>query len=103
MQAKPNVPASPAYSIVHLARATLEQSLLQRIATGDEAAVDNCVDRYSNLIWSLALRMLPTAADAEDAVQEIFVEVWKNADRFDPEVGAEKTYILMLARRRLID
>ena len=89
--------------ILDLKRATLEASLLQQIATGDEAAVDKCVDRYSNLIWSLALRMLPTTTDAEDAVQEIFVEVWKNAGRFKPEHGTEKTFILMLARRRLID
>ena len=83
--------------------ANLEASLLKQIASGDNAAVDACVDRYSNLIWSLAVRMLPTAADAEDAVQEIFVEVWKNADRFDPERGTEKTFILMITRRRLID
>jgi RNA polymerase sigma-70 factor (ECF subfamily) len=47
--------------------------------------------------------MCPRHEDAEDAVQEIFVEIWRNAERFDPDVASEATYITMIARRRLID
>lgn len=54
-------------------------------------------------MWSLARRMLRNSDDAEDAVQEIFVDVWRNADRFDETKASETTFIAMLARRRLID
>jgi len=47
--------------------------------------------------------MLRNSDDAEDAVQEIFVDVWKNAGRFDPSQASETTFIAMIARRRLID
>jgi len=65
--------------------------------------VAQCVERYSGLVWSLARRFIAVEADAEDAVQEIFVEVWNTAARFDPSKSAEATYISMIARRRLID
>ena len=54
-------------------------------------------------MWSLACRFLPNEADAEEAVQEIFLELWEKADRFDPDVAAEATFVSMIARRRLID
>lgn len=47
--------------------------------------------------------MLGNSADAEDAVQEIFVELWRNAEKFDPKLSSESTYITMVTRRRLID
>lgn len=81
----------------------LDQPLLQRIASGDKAAVQQCIERYTGLVWSLTRRMSLNTADAEDAVQEIFVEIWRNAYRFDPAVASETTFIAMIARRRLID
>jgi RNA polymerase sigma-70 factor (ECF subfamily) len=47
--------------------------------------------------------LCPRHEDAEDAVQQIFVDVWRNAVKFDPEIASEATYITMIARRRLID
>jgi len=78
-------------------------SLLQRIARGDQAAVAGCINQYSDLIWSLARRYLGMDADAEDAVQEIFIELWSNAGRFNPEFGSEVTFVSTISRRRLID
>lgn len=63
--------------------------------------MQECIDRYGGLVWSLARRMTP--AMAEDAVQEILIDLWKSADRFDPAKASEKTFIAMVARRRLID
>lgn len=62
-----------------------------------------CIDRYGGLVWSLARRFAAGDADAEDAVQEIFVNIWRSADRFDPGVASETTFVAMIARRRLID
>ncbi len=81
----------------------MQVPLLTRIANGDTGAVDECIDRYGGLVWSLARRLSSSIADAEDAVQEIFVDLWKNADRFRDELAGEATFVAMLARRRLID
>ncbi len=81
----------------------MTESVLPRIASGDPAAVPDCIARYGGLVWSLARRFLGNPADAEDAVQDVFIELWKNAARYDPARSSEPTYITMIARRRLID
>jgi len=84
-------------------RLVLEDSLLTRIANGDQSAVPECISRYGGLIWTLARRRLASREDAEDVVQEIFVDLWRSADRFDPLVAEEITFVAMIARRRVID
>ena len=84
-------------------RLVLEHSLLTRIADGDQSAVPECISRYGGLIWTLARRRLASREDAEDVVQEIFVDLWRSADRFDPLVAEEITFVAMIARRRVID
>lgn len=81
----------------------MTQAILQRIANGDAAAVRDCLDKYGGLVWSIARKMLRNSDEAEDAVQEIFIDVWKNAERFDESRSSETTFIAMIARRRLID
>ena len=78
-------------------------SILERVAQGDPSAPAECIDRFSGLVWSLARRLCASASDAEDAVQEIFIDVWKSAARFDPSIASETTFVAMIARRRLID
>jgi len=82
---------------------TTDISLLERIADGDRAAVALCIDRYSGLVWSLARRFIRNEADAEEAVQDVFMELWTTAKRFDAEKAAEPTWVSLVARRRLID
>lgn len=79
------------------------KSVLERISSGDRTAVQDCLERYGALVWSLARRLTPDRNDAEDAVQEIFIDLWKSAGRFDPAQSSEMTFIAMIARRRLID
>lgn len=62
-----------------------------------------CIDRYGGLVWSLARRFSSSDSDAEDAVQDIFLNVWRSAGRFDPTLASEATFVAMIARRRLID
>ena len=81
----------------------LSPSILQRIASGDAAAVRDCIDEYGALVWSLARRLTRTPSDAEDATQEIFLDIWRSAGRFDATQGSVKVFIAMIARRRLID
>jgi RNA polymerase sigma-70 factor (ECF subfamily) len=77
--------------------------LLERIAAGDAGAVKECMSAYGNLVWALARRLSASAADAEDATQEIFLEIWKSAGRYDANVASEAVFITTIARRRLID
>ena len=84
-------------------RLVLEDSLLTRIADGDQSAVPECISRYGGLVWALARRRLASREDAEDVVQEIFVDLWRSANRFDPLVAEEITFVAMIARRRVID
>lgn len=77
--------------------------ILMRVAAGDPDAVQECIDRYGGLVWSLARRLCAKTPEAEDMVQEIFIELWKSASRYDPSRASEATFIATIARRRLID
>jgi RNA polymerase sigma-70 factor (ECF subfamily) len=79
------------------------EPLLPLVAAGDRLAVSRCIRRYGPLVWSIARRLSPTSEDAEDAVQEIFLDVWRYAGRFDAARGSEKVFVTLLARRTLID
>jgi len=79
------------------------KTLFERIAAGDSTAVRECMDSYGSLVWSLARRFTSSAADAEDATQEIFLDIWKSASRYDASMGKESTFVATIARRRLID
>lgn len=79
------------------------EPLLARVAAGDQEAVRSCLDRFGNLVWSLARRFTSNQADAEDAVQQIFIDLWSSAARYDSDKASETTFVAMLARRRLID
>lgn len=80
-----------------------EPSVLQRMADGDRGAVKDCIDRYGKLVWSVVCRFCPVPGDREDAVQEIFLEVWRSAGRYRTKIASEGTFITMIARRRMID
>jgi RNA polymerase sigma-70 factor (ECF subfamily) len=79
------------------------KTILERIAAGDPAAVQECIATYGNLIWSIARRFLRADADAEDAVQDIFIDLWSSASRFDARIATEVAFVSTIARRRLID
>jgi RNA polymerase sigma-70 factor (ECF subfamily) len=81
----------------------MSESILERVARGDAQAVRQCIDEFGGLVWAIARRMTRSRADAEDAVQEIFVDVWRSAGRYDAAQGSEKVFVTTIARRRLID
>ena len=81
----------------------IEDSILFSLAREETGAFEKLVDQYGNLIWSIARRYLSNQTEAEDAVQEVFIAIWKSAERFDPTKASEVTFVSMIARRRLID
>lgn len=80
----------------------MTSNLLTRVAAGDGGAVRECIARYGGLVWSLT-RRLSAPSEAEDAVQEVFLDLWRSAARFDPSLSSEVAFVAMIARRRLID
>jgi RNA polymerase sigma-70 factor (ECF subfamily) len=90
-------------SATHGALSGSQQTLLSQVAAGDPAAVRECISEYGPLVWSIARRFAPSAGDAEDAVQEIFLELWKHAGRYDPALGSEAAFVTVVARRRMIE
>ncbi len=80
-----------------------DSTLLKRIAANDKIAAQELVHLYGNFVYSLAKKFTYTHEDAEDAVQEIFLEIWKHAGRFDPQKSSEIGFIALIAKRKLID
>jgi RNA polymerase sigma factor (sigma-70 family) len=98
---RPSSPVSPMES--QPANRPMPDPILPRIAAGDATAVSECLARYGGLVWGLARRFLGNSADADDATQDVFVQLWKSASRYDPTQAAEATFVTLIARRRLID
>lgn len=80
-----------------------DSDILYRIANDDTTAVAQCLDVYGGLIWALARKYCHSREDAEDAVQEVFIDIWRYAGRFDAAKSPEISFIMLIARRRLID
>ena len=77
--------------------------LMKAVAGGDEAAANKLYDRFGGLVFKSSRQTLPTRAEAEDAVQEVFVRLWKTADRYDPNRAKLVTWVMLITRRHLID
>lgn len=76
---------------------------IHRIAAGDQQAMGRLYDESCGLVYSLALRILGDAADAEETTMDVYVQVWRNASTFDPGRGSAASWLLTLARSRAID
>lgn len=98
-----NLTAGFVISFVDRGNIRVIPSILQQVAANDQSAMDECLNRYGGLVWALVKRRCPLQADAEDVVQEVFMDIWKNAHRYDPSIAEEPTFIAMITRRRLID
>ncbi|MEM6393112.1 MAG: sigma-70 family RNA polymerase sigma factor [Planctomycetota bacterium] len=79
------------------------RSPIQQVADGDPNGVSRCLEAYGGLVWTLASRWLGPSADAEDLVQDVFIELWRVAERYDPTKSSEATFVTLITRRRLID
>ena len=78
-------------------------SILARIAAGEDGSFELLIEKYGNLVWSIGKKFLYRQSDVEDAVQEVFIAIWKSADKFDANKAKEITFVSMIARRRFID
>lgn len=83
--------------------AARDLALMRRVAANDEGAVAELYDRFASLVYRMAFQATPARAEAEDAVQEIFVRLWRTAGRYDPSRAALVTWVMLISRRHLVD
>jgi RNA polymerase sigma-70 factor (ECF subfamily) len=77
--------------------------LLVRIAQGDRDAFARLYDLLSSRVFGLILRVLVDRSQSEEVLQEVFLEVWQSADRFAPNKGQGRSWVLTMAHRRAVD
>lgn len=81
----------------------IDWELMQRVASADEAAIEELYARFGGLVYQSARQVLRSRAETEDAVQEVFVRLWQTSDRFDPSRAKLVTWVMLITRRHLID
>ena len=82
--------------------AQMDADLLGKVQRGDELAMAALYDRYSGLVYAEASRILRDKGAAEEILQDIFYQVWRTAEKFDPERGSLPGWLVVVARNRSI-
>jgi len=82
---------------------TKDAALVLRLRAGDESAMEQLYDRYSGIVYSVALRVLNDTGAAEDVLQEVFLQLWRNPGVFDSGRGSLGAWLAVIARNRAID
>ena len=80
-----------------------DQELLVRIAAGEKDALESIYERYSSAVYSLARYMLRSEAVAEEATQDVFLNIWLKASSYSSSRGQPKTWIMSVAHHKIID
>ncbi len=83
--------------------ATSDLALITAIRSGDQGAMAALYDRYSSIVYSVALRVLQDTGAAEDVLQEIFMQLWRNPGAFDASRGNLAAWLAVIARHRAVD
>lgn len=87
----------------HNARAAEDRALVARLAEGDQAALSALYDRYSSMLLALAIRVVGDHAEAEEVLQEVLLQAWRQAERYNPDRSSVSTWLVMMTRSRAID
>src|SRR5580698_10859849 len=82
---------------------TPDPALLTAIRSGDQDAMAEVYDRYSSVVYAVALRVLQDAGAAEDVLQDVFLQLWRNPDAFDASRGSLAAWLAVISRHRSID
>lgn len=77
--------------------------LIKRVAEGDQSAFAMLFDRLASPLYSLAYKMLGDTSEAQDAIQDVFVQIWRRASNYDSNQSSVFTWAILLTRGRVID
>lgn len=99
----PSTPAPRSFDRTAEGSNMQDLALLSAIQSGSQDAMAAFFDRYSKMVYSVALRVLNDAGEAEDVMQEIFVQVWQNPQAYDSGRGSLGGWLVVVARNRAID
>ncbi|UIK90639.1 ECF RNA polymerase sigma factor SigK [Arthrobacter polaris] len=80
-----------------------EEELIRLVALGDEAAFERLYDAVSSRVFGLVRRVVRDPAQSQEVTQEIFLDIWEQASRFDPARGKAMSWILVIAHRKAVD
>ncbi len=83
--------------------AVTDEALMKSIAQGDSLSLGTLYDRYSSILKALIIRVVHDEAEADDLLQEVFMQVWQQAQNYSQEKGKPLGWIVTLTRRRAID
>jgi RNA polymerase sigma-70 factor (ECF subfamily) len=81
----------------------VDSALMRRVAANEPESITELYDRFGSLVFRMAYQSMPTRAEAEDAVQEVFVRLWRTAGRYDESRSALVTWVMLISRRHLVD
>jgi RNA polymerase sigma-70 factor, ECF subfamily len=84
-------------------QARADRRTVEVMARGDTTALGELYDRYARAVYSLALRVVSNQADAEEVVQDVFTQAWRQSARYDDSRASVSGWLLMMARARAID
>jgi RNA polymerase sigma-70 factor, ECF subfamily len=82
---------------------SLDATLLSRLLQKDVSAFEQLYDRHSRLVYGLVLRILQQASTSEEVVQDVFLQLWRNADQYDSSRGPFVPWLCTMARNRALD
>jgi RNA polymerase sigma-70 factor, ECF subfamily len=89
--------------MVNRDRNSEDRLLIRLVASGDEAAFSELYHRFGDAMYALGYQMLEDAAEAEDLLQDVLVQIWKQAPRYDPDRGTPFSWAVTILRNRAID
>jgi len=95
--------SNPDVASLVISKAAEDATLLVKVEQGDQLAMASLFDRYSGIVYSVALRVLRDAGQAEDVMQDIFIQIWKKPGAFVSGRGSLGAWLAVVARNRAID
>lgn len=79
-----------------------DAALVKQMTAGDEGALSVIYDRYSAMLFGMLMRVLNNKQTAEEVLQDLFLQLWRSADKFDPARGSLPAWLLVIGRNRAI-
>lgn len=84
-------------------RAAEDKRLIARMTQSDEEALSQLYERYASMLLALAIRVVGDRAEGEEVLQEVFIQAWRQAERYRPQRSSVSTWLVMMTRSRAID